>query len=234
MKDEILVIPDVHGRTFWREPIMFDKFEHIVFLGDYFDPYPMECISEQDALVQFADILKCKKANPHNITLLIGNHDAHYWWMEGKGCRYSNQYDDILHSIFRYNEQLFKLVHTLVVCGKTYVFSHAGVMPEWLHDNKLDNVMYEDLNELLFRPNIGILKQASCYRGGNARYPSPIWADMYDINDSKHREGVYQIFGHTQSTKPSIMIDWACLDCKMPYVLNTTTGLLMPWESERI
>lgn len=35
----ILIIPDVHGRTFWREPVLDtlqDTDSRIIFLGDYF------------------------------------------------------------------------------------------------------------------------------------------------------------------------------------------------------
>ena len=40
--EEIIIIPDVHGRTFWREAI--EKYRNkentqIIFLGDYLDPY---------------------------------------------------------------------------------------------------------------------------------------------------------------------------------------------------
>ena len=39
---KIIIIPDVHGRTFWRNAV--EKYRnvkdvHIVFLGDYVDPY---------------------------------------------------------------------------------------------------------------------------------------------------------------------------------------------------
>ena len=35
---KILVIPDLHGRSFWKEPC--DNWEgRIIFLGDYHDPY---------------------------------------------------------------------------------------------------------------------------------------------------------------------------------------------------
>ena len=35
---KILIIPDVHGRNFWKEPCNNWKGK-IVFLGDYHDPY---------------------------------------------------------------------------------------------------------------------------------------------------------------------------------------------------
>ena len=36
----ILIIPDVHGRTFWRDAVEAAGEMPIVFLGDYLDPYP--------------------------------------------------------------------------------------------------------------------------------------------------------------------------------------------------
>ena len=42
---QILLIPDVHGRQFWKQPVM-EVLENtnakIVFLGDYLDVYPQE------------------------------------------------------------------------------------------------------------------------------------------------------------------------------------------------
>ena len=44
MAKRILVIPDVHGRTFWKEPVgkYINVVDRVVFLGDYLDPYPTE------------------------------------------------------------------------------------------------------------------------------------------------------------------------------------------------
>ena len=39
----IIVVPDVHGRTFWREVLNNTK-DKIVFLGDYLDPYKYEAL----------------------------------------------------------------------------------------------------------------------------------------------------------------------------------------------
>lgn len=73
----ILVLPDIHGRTFWKESLKYkDKFDHIIFLGDYFDPYPSEGITPEEAVNNFKEILKtftedeieCK------VEFLLGNH----------------------------------------------------------------------------------------------------------------------------------------------------------------
>ena len=38
----IIVVPDVHGRTAWKNVIPYANKEgyEIIFLGDYHDPYP--------------------------------------------------------------------------------------------------------------------------------------------------------------------------------------------------
>ena len=48
--EQILVIPDDHGRGFWKEFVKGHENEMIVFLGDYTDPYPHENISEEETL----------------------------------------------------------------------------------------------------------------------------------------------------------------------------------------
>ena len=52
----MIVIPDVHGRLFWKEAIAAAKEdEKVIFLGDYLDPYLHEF--EKDPIMsQFAEI----------------------------------------------------------------------------------------------------------------------------------------------------------------------------------
>lgn len=44
MNKQIIVVPDVHGRVFWKEPVReyLDVVDRIIFLGDYLDPYENE------------------------------------------------------------------------------------------------------------------------------------------------------------------------------------------------
>ena len=60
----IAIIPDVHGRQFWKDVIpRKDEFEKIIFLGDYLDPYGFEGVSNLNALDNFKEILEFKKEN---------------------------------------------------------------------------------------------------------------------------------------------------------------------------
>ena len=55
---KILIIPDVHGRRFWKDACLNhkDDFEKIVFLGDYVSPYPYEEISNKKAIDVFEEV----------------------------------------------------------------------------------------------------------------------------------------------------------------------------------
>lgn len=64
MKDNILIVPDVHGRTFWRKPTSnIDRYGKVIFLGDYLDPYPYKGISFEESLAEFKDIIELKRSN---------------------------------------------------------------------------------------------------------------------------------------------------------------------------
>ena len=62
MKDiNVLLVPDVHGRSFWKESVK-DILENypdarVVFLGDYLDPYndELEEVSSKEAFVMFSE-----------------------------------------------------------------------------------------------------------------------------------------------------------------------------------
>ena len=54
--EDILIIPDIHGRTFWKDAC--SKWEgKVIFLGDYLDPYSDEGIHFEDAVINFINIL---------------------------------------------------------------------------------------------------------------------------------------------------------------------------------
>ena len=66
----LVIIPDVHGRGFWRDAVRDDPDGEFLFLGDYLDPYELEGISEAEAFRGLEDILEFKKENPDRVTLL--------------------------------------------------------------------------------------------------------------------------------------------------------------------
>ena len=84
MKMKILIVPDVHGRTFWKEAKeKIHEVDMCIFLGDYVDPYDYEDgvinRSDHEALVDnVKEIIQFARDNAPKVMLLLGNHDAHY------------------------------------------------------------------------------------------------------------------------------------------------------------
>ena len=59
-----IIIPDVHGRPFWRTAVKGQEGEKIIFLGDYVDPYDWEGILPGEAFKELKDIIEFKKEHP--------------------------------------------------------------------------------------------------------------------------------------------------------------------------
>jgi len=153
---EALILPDIHGRKFWKEAINkfpIDKYPNlqIVFLGDYLDPYESyDGISKSQALDNFKEILSL---DDPRITLLIGNHDWHYF-VNLDTCRidYSNAKE--IKKLFIDNISRFK-VHTIIELDECkYLFTHAGITQKYLNDiASLAKYEYENWNPGNVDPN---------------------------------------------------------------------------------
>lgn len=134
--EKIIIIPDVHGRTFWKEAVYkYRNVEgvHIVFLGDYLDAYKdIDGIEAEDAIANFEEIIDVAR-DSNNITLLIGNHDLHYWpiYLTCWGCRRYDMYKNDISNMFLSNKDLFKVAFETYINGKQYLFTHAGVVKFW-------------------------------------------------------------------------------------------------------
>ena len=76
MTKRILVIPDVHGRIFWKEPVKkyLDAVDRVVFLGDYLDPYEGEDGVAEDIYENMMEIFALKQRNMEKVVLLKGKH----------------------------------------------------------------------------------------------------------------------------------------------------------------
>ena len=222
---QITIIPDVHGRRFWRPAVEDIDTVPAVFLGDYLDPYPSEGITPGEAWPELQDIMALKRAHPDRVTLLLGNHDLHYvqQWI-GAG-RYDRKNAMRNREFFLDNLDAFDLTLTVEASGNTYLFSHAGIIPGWVRENDrlLFTTAFTDigtrLNDLLHdgslqRILLYALADTSYTRGGRNIYGSPVWADVTDYPlEGPSIEGVYQVFGHSWMEQEFITPYWACLDC---------------------
>ena len=216
---KILINPDIHGRIFWKYSIEHkDEFDKIIFLGDYLDAYsPDLLVNEKD---NFKEIIQFKKDNLDKVILLLGNHDCHY--INSKilhSSRYNPFKASIYHKLFNDNLDLFQLVYIY----NKYLFSHAGVYQKWMDLNKLTlkDLLDCDLDKLSKS-----LNWIDYFRGGFYDVGSCIWADIRDSGTEKLLKGYYHIFGHTQLKFNLSTSELSCLDCRVPFSLDSETGYI--------
>lgn len=209
---KVLVIPDIHGRKFWRQAIAnnIGQVDKVIFLGDYLDPYQreidedqslMECndfYDCQNLLQMLNDIVSLKKNEPDKYILLCGNHTCSYIWSKFHAttrtdCRHWEGY----HKFFSQNLNLFNLVWI----ENNVIFSHAGISEGWANrvweylefpKNKLSSI--KEIAEVLkdtplsnfTKEYIDVISDISRERDGWFIYGSSEWADLIEHVDTKN------------------------------------------------
>ena len=233
---KLLVIPDIHCRTFWKEAVekYKDEVDRIIFLGDMLDPYPWECatdgITRKSGIKNFEEIIEFKSQNKDKVILLLGNHDLAYWNKRfSPKIRFDSSNAYHITEDFLSHKSLFQLAHEETINNKRYLFTHAGVMQAWYgqHKDLIGELTTENLNKLKdFNGGIEILTQISRLRGGWDWVGSMVWSDFDEREFSKGDfDGIYQVFGHTQQMEhPIITPTWACLDCRKAFILDDSGG----------
>lgn len=104
MNTPIIIIPDVHGRDFWRLTVaQCEEEDTLIFLDDYLDPYENEWIYCSDAFKGLLDIIELKRTNPEKVVLLLGNHDLHYLFSNLLGSRYNKYQSNKIWKAFEDN-----------------------------------------------------------------------------------------------------------------------------------
>ena len=230
-KKNILIVPDVHGRAFWKEAVeeYLQQCSKIVFLGDYTDPYQMEGISWRSALENFQQIIDFKQGHQEQVVLLLGNHDLHYLSSEfTRGSRYSSSHAREVKELLQSHASFFQFAHQEQLANRTFLFTHAGVSPSWYQDHheEIGTLDAEALNRLdTPYHRLNMLSEVSPYRGGWDRHGSFLWSDVNEWYEDSCIDGIYQVFGHTQlADAPIICPHWACLDCRRAFLLKATEG----------
>ena len=240
----IILVPDVHGRTFWKEAIPFvEDGTPCIFLGDYVDPYESEGISDLDALKNLREVLHFARTNQDRVTLLLGNHDLSYLGdPPGQWTVYANRfcydYSDVISELLNENTDLMSLCAYREVGGRPFLFSHAGLHPVWmswcgLFDNikePLDGKELSQQIEAMFRESlatdwrtdfIDALAMVGSFRGGTIPAGSLVWADVREYADILCE--YTQIFGHTMQfndERPCLMENNICIDCRQCFYLD--------------
>ena len=242
MRDiEYLIVPDVHGRDFWKSPVeetLLQTTAEIVFLGDYLDPYPYEWTVDTDcraqALDRFKQILELKKQNRQRVTLLLGNHDCGYAISDAICSDRMDRGDRRreIERLFLENRKEFLLAKECDIAGKHFIFSHAGILKGWadlvwgeemVSDPEFNVV--DSLNTAWTTDHYGVLDALGhydLYRGwGGFKYGSPVWSDIRSWTAVTPEETFgFNICGHTQVKQPLVLDQICDLDCRKAFYLD--------------
>lgn len=222
--NDILIVPDVHGRTFWESALDYNG--DIIFLGDYTDPYPEEMITTRQAYDNFLRIVNFKKKNSDRVTLLIGNHELHYFDSAYLCTRFSSSY----YKEYRRILTSKNTAHLFQLCKQVgnYFFVHAGILKKWYDRHQpnfanLGSTLEEQLNNY-FKTDKRAFSETSAFRGGFDAASSPIWADIREyIAEKEHfNKKIEQVVGHTliENDEPYIDDNVILLDNMKVYLLK--------------
>lgn len=251
MTKRILVIPDVHGRIFWKEPVRkyIDAVDRVVFLGDYLDPYEDESGLAEDIYENMMEIVLLKQKNMDKVVLLKGNHDQHYASERfdelAGGTRQDHQNWNRYHQAFNDHKDLFQIAHLELVNGVTYVFSHAGMTLYWLmkvnenmwnmFDNKITVADPEIIVKINRLDDDGIGQDMLATIGARRSWfgektGGVLWADVeeHDIPNAPKAYGlnkVFQVFGHSKLNKGYDKIEFdnfAMIDSRQCFMIDST------------
>lgn len=251
---KVLLIPDVHCRGFWEEPVKWtleNTNAKIVFLGDYLDAYPREWGNDSNYKLKgiegLINIVKLKMDNPDRITLLLGNHDCTYAISEDIcNCRTDEDNFDNIASVFHENRKDFQLIDHAEINGKKFLFSHAGVKKTFINTYVKKDLNFESYyNNAWQTDNMDILWTLGVYdfyRGwGGVKDASFVWSDVRswfgEQTGKPLDEGFgYQIFGHTrlgEEKDPIVTDNFAMIDCSRAFYLDSE-GVLRDYNTEEI
>ena len=226
MAKRILVIPDVHGETFWKEPVQkfIDEVDRIIFLGDYLDPYPEEGkeYSSQEIFDNLMDFIDLKRAHMDKVVLLKGNHDQHYasemfrFLACGSRCDATNW--SLYNAVYVRNQDLFKLVHLEEIKDTPYLFSHAGLTLNWI--NKVNSDIWKMADNKISMADPDIIERINAlddegdgqemlaiigkYRNTlGPKAGSVLWADIEEHSFPQAPKAyglnkVFQVIGHSR------------------------------------
>jgi hypothetical protein len=228
---KLIIIPDVHGRSFWRKAVREHPGEEYIFLGDYLDPYPQDGVTLDEAFTGLEDIIAFKENAPDRVTLLWGNHDLHYLYPELEGSRLDYSHGKRNRDFFREHYSEFQIAAERMVGGKRFLFTHAGVGRKWM-ESILPTIKEEEMTARFFNESfpyqafIRALDRVSHYRGGPDRYGSLIWADLLEQENPENQlPSTVQVFGHTMVLEAFNYENRIYgLDCQECFYLDLETG----------
>lgn len=214
MNQKILIVPDLHGNVEACieaiEKFVEEKYDKIIFLGDYTDSYT----ETNDHILEVVNlIIYLKERYGEQVILLLGNHDIQYMYYPRYRCSgFRGDLQSALTILFNENRDLFQIAHYEGDNDKNnHIFTHAGIQRKWWfkhlalleqYRTKLQLMQKKDTAELLNYINESkdrdILHEVGTKRGGIAgNYGGITWCDKEEMQSYGPIIGANQYVGHT-------------------------------------
>jgi hypothetical protein len=193
------IIGDIHGSKLWKVFIQDTSVDHWIFLGDYVDSFNVDNMTIKSNLI---DIIRFKKDDVDNVTLLLGNHDIQYIFNPNyicSGFRPEISFD--LQQIFEEDRKLFQASYQV----DNYLFTHAGVHKGFYKFEVEPHIEEDDINladtlNRMYEMNMKQLFNIGYLRGGPHSVGGIFWADKVRTSE-KPLKGYHQVIGHTRIDK---------------------------------
>jgi predicted phosphodiesterase len=208
-----LVLGDTHGRPLWKEIVVYEQPDRVIFIGDYFDSYDDFTAAEQ--MHNFKEIIEYKETSFTNdgtddqrktqVIILVGNHDFHYMdsseHYSGYQAGAASGISDLLFSNMNHLQMAYQM--------DEYLFTHAGVSHDWytywmemLHLE--GNSVVDNINEM-WKASSRPFRFAGSSPYGDSVWSSPIWIRPKSLHaanrDTFLKEQYIQVVGHTQQNQ---------------------------------
>jgi UDP-2,3-diacylglucosamine pyrophosphatase LpxH len=207
-----VIIGDIHGHDLWKQVVAQEHdADRFIFVGDYFDSFTVSGVVQ---IHNFKEIVEFKTTSLyHDVIMLIGNHDYHYFPEIGDSntSGYQSTLAPSIKQVIGENKQHLQMGYKFddIVC------THAGLSSEWLDDTFVDwNVdnMIDKLNELFqYQPKKVDYRSFKYYDYENNQaqlaggfgaetFQGPIWIRPDALMKSNYdtlRTQIRQVVGHT-------------------------------------
>jgi len=231
IKDKtVLIIPDIHQCTrFANHALENNEYDHVVFLGDYFDCFESPGINGRVSIEDMCEWLNDKyESLGDKATWLLGNHDVSYLstfqprsykvlkhtenylcsgWSHSKASKINKR----LNPNFLYNLELCVQIDDFICSHAGFHESHFFPMKSAIESIiELSNRWQNDRRTFMFSHNHWIGNVGVC-RNGYSKVGSPIWLDWnYEF---KPIPDILQIVGHTEDYRTRTQQGNICIDC---------------------
>lgn len=205
-----IVIGDIHGRAVWKQIVYTQKWDKVIFLGDYFDSLD---IPPELQIINFQEIVKFKEENDDKVVLLIGNHDEHYFPFMGYSSTsgYNWKFAPFIGHLLSAYKDLLKMAHA----ENDVLFSHAGVGKTFLEENYYTlpkDYKFDSAGDIADKVNEIWKHKPLCFKfnglngTGDDTWQTPIWIRPKSllIDTREIRKNFIQVVGHTRVTKIDI------------------------------